>query len=220
MPRAHPKPTPFLIREPRQLRALASPIRQEIVDVLMHTGALPAAAIAERLGVAPDGLYFHLRLMERTGLIHRAGSTGSGRSEAALWDVPGRPMVLDYQHGAGSGPTRVNRLSPPLDALLRLTRRDVRRALTAEGATFSGPCRDVWVARFRGRVSADELAEINALLARAAEIVRGARGEPGSRSIALTFALLPTVEGRGARKTTSRHASPDASRTPRTRKKS
>ncbi|MDX9911756.1 MAG: helix-turn-helix domain-containing protein [Phycisphaerales bacterium] len=206
-PRSRTKPDPFLIREPRQVRALASPVRQEVLDVLMHAGALPAGEIAERMGVAPDGLYFHLRLLERVGLVRRAGSTGAGRREAALWDVPGRPMVLDYEHGSSTASSRVRRLSPPLDAILRLTRRDVRRALARDQASFSGPRRDVWVARFRGKVSPSELEEINALLAQAAEIVRGARGGPGSRSVALTFALLPTVESR-------------ADRTPRTRKKS
>src|SRR5262245_6928366 len=113
-------PSPQPIRRPRQIRALASPLRQEILDVLESLGPSTIAALAQRLARRPDSLYFHVRKLEGLGLLTRSGVTGSGRGEAALYDVPGRPMQLIY----GDTPAaRSTRLLPPLDAVLRLARR-------------------------------------------------------------------------------------------------
>jgi ArsR family transcriptional regulator, arsenate/arsenite/antimonite-responsive transcriptional repressor len=53
------------------LAALAQETRLELFRLLVMTGpeGLPAAVIAERLGVLPSSLTFHLNLLHRAGLI-------------------------------------------------------------------------------------------------------------------------------------------------------
>ncbi len=176
------------IRGPRQTRALASAVRQEILDAIEGSGPCTVAQVADQLARPADGLYFHVRALEKAGLLRRVGETGEGRSRAGVFDVPARPVRLDY---AGSGRTRTRRLGPVLDCLLRLARRDTARALAAGDAVVDGPARDLWVARVRGRVSKSDLERINALLAECMDIVRDARCDDGGRPIALAFALTP-----------------------------
>jgi len=177
-----------LIRTPRSMRALASPIRQEIVDALESAGPSTIAALAQVLEKKADGLYFHVRALERVGLVRRVGTEGRGRSAAAVFDVPGRPMRLDY---SGAPSSRADRLAPALDCLLRLARRDARRALTNPDARAEGKVRDLWVARVRGRVSNDDLVRINELLGECAAILRKGSSSPDAAPVALAFALTP-----------------------------
>jgi len=181
-------PDIHLIRTARSMRALASPIRQEIVDALESAGPSTIAALAQVVEKKADGLYFHVRALERVGLVRRVGTEGTGRSAAAVYDVPGRPMRLDY---SGAPSSRADRLAPALDCLLRLARRDARRALSNPGARAEGKVRDLWVARVRGRVSNDDLARVNELLAECAAIIRGGSGSPDAAPVALAFALTP-----------------------------
>src|ERR1041384_4746090 len=53
------------------LGALAQETRLELFRLLVTTGpeGLPAGVIAERLGVLPSSLTFHLNLLHRAGLI-------------------------------------------------------------------------------------------------------------------------------------------------------
>jgi DNA-binding transcriptional ArsR family regulator len=181
---------PSTIRSAAQIRALASPVRQEILDAIEAAGPSTVADLAAALARRPDALYFHAKALEKSGLLRRAGIRGEGRTRAAVFDVPARPMRIDYTTPRG----RAARLGPVLDALLRLARRDTRRALNSPDAVAQGPARDLWVARFRGRVTPAELARINALLEECSTILRESRPGAEARPVALAFALTPLAE--------------------------
>src|SRR5260221_8747620 len=66
-----------------QMSALASPVRQEVLDVLARVGTASLGEIAAALGRPADGLYYHVRALQKVGLAHAAGSrTRAGRREA------------------------------------------------------------------------------------------------------------------------------------------
>ncbi len=197
MARPSPIPTPA-VRTPAQVRAIASPVRQEILDAVEAAGPSTIAEIAVALARRPDGLYFHIRALEKARLLRRVGTRGEGRSEAAVFDVPARPVRIDYATPRG----RAARLGPALDALLRLARRDTRRALACPNAVAHGPRRDLWVARVRGRVTPEELARVNALLEECSSILRESRAGADGRPVALAFALTPLMETVPERKST------------------
>jgi predicted ArsR family transcriptional regulator len=192
------RPTGYEIRLPAQTRALASPLRQEIVDVLEAMGPSTIAAIAGRLSRRPDTLYFHVRALERVGLLRRKGVTGKGRTESAVYDLPGRPLRLAY----GSTPQeRRRRVGPTIDSLLRLARRDARRALAQPGITVSGPRRELWVARARGWLSKKDLERANELLTELFILFRASPPRRDAQPLALAFALTPIAPARKPRRT-------------------
>lgn len=187
----------FEISRADQIRAIASPVRQEIVDALDSMRASTVAALAARLGRKPDALYFHVRALERVGLLRRVGTVGEGRTEAAVFDVAGRPLRLAYGDDAG---TRRRRLGPTLDSILRLARRDVQRALVNPASRIDGPQRELWVARVRGWLSAGDLERLNALLAQCTQILHDAPPREDATAIALTFAISPLRAGSRAKR--------------------
>lgn len=71
---------PFPVRrvtDPRELRALAHPVRMALLDVL-SSGPLTATQCAERLGESPSSCSYHLRQLARYGHVHPAEG-GKGR---------------------------------------------------------------------------------------------------------------------------------------------
>src|SRR6266850_1610660 len=86
----------FEIRETRQIRSIASPARQAILDALESLGPSSADELSDVLDRPRDRLYYHLKLLQRCGLVIRS----RGRSEAgrlsARFDLRGRPTQLRY----------------------------------------------------------------------------------------------------------------------------
>jgi DNA-binding transcriptional ArsR family regulator len=84
----------------RTIRAVAHPARLVVIEALYDRGlALTATSAAEIAGITPSAMSYHLRALERYGIVRRADATGDGRE---------RPWVRAAKHlrvrpdGAGS----------------------------------------------------------------------------------------------------------------------
>jgi DNA-binding transcriptional ArsR family regulator len=66
------------LRDPAALRALAHPLRLRLVALLRREGPLTASEAARRVGESSGSTSYHLRQLERFGLVEEAG-TGHGR---------------------------------------------------------------------------------------------------------------------------------------------
>lgn len=66
------------LTDPRALRALAHPVRLELMAQLRQCGPLTATQAGERIGETPSSCSFHLRQLAKYGLVEEAGG-GRGR---------------------------------------------------------------------------------------------------------------------------------------------
>jgi len=182
-------PIPFSIRDLKQLRALRSPVRQEIVDTVQSLGACSAAEIARELGRPADGLYYHLNSLLRVGLLEEAGCRGSnGRSEALYATrSPECPMRLHYEP---EDPENAEAVLGVVASMLRMTERDFAAAYRP-GAVTEGPERDLWAARNKGWLSDEDLREVNRLLGELRAIFEKPRAPGRDRLHAFTFVHVP-----------------------------
>jgi len=83
MAEAAPAPPDVLTLErPEQLKALGHPLRLRVLEMLGADGEEPMTnrELAQRLGVDPGHLHFHVKMLLRAGLIERAEG-GSGREK-------------------------------------------------------------------------------------------------------------------------------------------
>jgi DNA-binding transcriptional ArsR family regulator len=71
------------IDKPEQLKALGHPLRVRVLQTLGEgeDEALTNRELAERLGVDPGHLHFHVRTLLRAGLIELADGKGEGREK-------------------------------------------------------------------------------------------------------------------------------------------
>ena len=176
----------YIIRSKGQMRALAAPTRQEIVDVLPRLGGASVAELATALGRPADSLYYHLRVLKRAGLVLSAGSrTINGRPET-LFRAAAPQMSLCYRLGhQGNG----NEVNPIIASMLRLGIRDFRRSFQAGEASVSGPFRELWALRNTGWLSRKQIAEVNRYIQKI-RVVMAERHRHG-RLYAVTVLLTP-----------------------------
>jgi DNA-binding transcriptional ArsR family regulator len=195
-----------VIRDPEQIRALRSPLRQEILDKAQALGPCSIGDLARALGRPADGLYYHLRALLAVGLLRPAGQRGEGRRREALYETPAPEggLWLAYEP---ADPANAAAITAAVGGMLRLTERSFAAGFRPD-STCAGPCRNLWAARSEGWLSADDLREVNALLHRLREVLARGPAE-GRRLHALTFVLTP-VETAGSRRA-------PAGRTPRRR---
>lgn len=190
------------------LRALASPVRQELLDLLARSGPASVADLGRLLGRPADGLYYHLRALERAGLVRSADSRGrAGRSETVYRSTLREPAVRHDPSPGGNSPL----VTAIVASMLRLGARDFRRAAANRDVRAFGPARELWALRVTGWLTPSELRDVNRRVSALRDSV-GSPG-PGRRLYAVTVLLTP-LEHRARRK----QRSPIRSRPPSRRR--
>lgn len=85
------------------LRALAHPLRVQIMNELSDFGPLTASGLGERLGESSGATSYHLRQLEKHGIIREVEGKGSARER--WWEMApggvtiGSPEVLETRAG-------------------------------------------------------------------------------------------------------------------------
>ncbi|MCC2593534.1 winged helix-turn-helix domain-containing protein [Tessaracoccus sp. OS52] len=69
----------LIVHEPERIRALAHPLRLQLLDLLTEHDELTATQCAEFTGESVASCSFHLRTLEKYGYIERAQSRGRER---------------------------------------------------------------------------------------------------------------------------------------------
>src|SRR5919197_817830 len=78
------RPLPSLeLRDPRALRAVAHPLRLQLIGLLRTEGPLTASQAGKLLGESAQSCWFHLRQLEKYGIVEEAGG-GRGRERPWL----------------------------------------------------------------------------------------------------------------------------------------
>ncbi|MGA8117122.1 MAG: winged helix-turn-helix domain-containing protein [Actinocatenispora sp.] len=72
------------LRDPRELRAMAHPLRIRLLEELFLDGPLTATELSDRVGESPANCSWHLRQLARYGYVTEAGG-GTGRQRP--WQV-------------------------------------------------------------------------------------------------------------------------------------
>ena len=73
----------LVLDKPEQLKALGHPLRVRVLEMLGAEGEwqLTNRELAQRLGVDPGHLHFHVRMLVKAGLIELADENGRGREK-------------------------------------------------------------------------------------------------------------------------------------------
>jgi DNA-binding transcriptional ArsR family regulator len=90
---------PVVLSDPRDIRALAHPARMAVIEELYSGRELTATECAEIAGLSPSAMSYHLRSLERAGIVVRAESAGDARERP--WRAAG--AYLQVRGGTGPG---------------------------------------------------------------------------------------------------------------------
>ncbi len=176
-----------------QRKALASPLRLEILGLFTTGDPLAIADMGLRMGRPAGSLYHHVGVLERAGMLKRAGTRPKGKRFEALYAPVGERIELHMPAGDADAAAETARV---MTASLRMTERDLAAALERDDLCQEGPQRNVLALRAHVCASPRLLAAVNKHL-RAIEALLaddGARGTapgPDHQHLSLTLALLP-----------------------------
>lgn len=197
MPRSpvpHPDNEHVVLSDPRALRALAHPARAAVLDELYQGKVGTSSQLAALTGLTPSAMSYHLRALQRWGLVTTADSD-DGRERP--WKAAARGFSWAGRDRSSSAPDVVMNLY--LDRLGR----DLAAWRRVEPEA-GDPWHDVsTVNRGFPYLTADELRELNEGVYQQVKRLVGRRDADhhpeGARRVAYFFASAPLVD-----------ASPDA----------
>jgi DNA-binding transcriptional ArsR family regulator len=85
-----PKSGDVRLHDPEALRALAHPARLRVVDELYQGNERTASELAQITDLSPSAMSYHLRALEKWGIVERAEERKDGRERP--WPAKGRSL--------------------------------------------------------------------------------------------------------------------------------
>ncbi|GGB29290.1 transcriptional regulator [Flexivirga endophytica] len=86
------------LTDPRAIRVLAHEVRQQLMDELSGGEVLTATEAAKRCGITPSAMSYHLRAMERWGIVERVESA-DGRERP--WRMAAESIRISDESSTG-----------------------------------------------------------------------------------------------------------------------
>src|ERR1700710_2078089 len=84
---------PVKLTDPKAIRALAHPARLAVIEELYSGRELTATECGEIAGLGPSAMSYHLRSLEKVGIVERADSGGDGRERP--WRAAGGYLQVE-----------------------------------------------------------------------------------------------------------------------------
>ncbi|MGN6752655.1 MAG: ArsR/SmtB family transcription factor [Intrasporangium sp.] len=181
------RPQPLTLRDPAALKALAHPVRQDLIALLDDDKVVTATAASERVGMSPSAVSHHLRLLEKYGIVERVEASEDARERP--WRL--RPGGLNLVPSGGDTSSQA--------AVMVLVRRQVERQLermeqllrsdddgVVEEADEEGT---LGFAFTRARLTREEARELVGRIEAILEEMRERRGQHPDRDAELEYSL-------------------------------
>jgi predicted ArsR family transcriptional regulator len=179
----------YVVQSRKQIAVLKAAARQVLLNVLSSMRTVSIADLATALGKPADSLYYHVRILQKVGLVLEDGTRElAGRNER-LYRAVASDLRLTYNPGPKGN---AEAITPIVDSMLRLTSRDFEAAFTNPSTVVEGRQRQLWAARTTGWLTDQQVAELNQHIAalRRTTVSSPPRDE-GDKLYALTIVLTP-----------------------------
>lgn len=178
------------------LRMLADPLRSHILELLIIE-PLPVKQIAERLGLAPNKLYYHVNLLEQHGLIEVADTRMVSGIIEKTYRAVAESYTVDSQLISPRTEQGRESLFATVSAVLDATRDDLLRSLEARyaagGPDAAHPARTAMVNRSQKRLSQTDAKRFMRRLKRLVDdFDKADEPEPEAQTFGLTIVCYPS----------------------------
>lgn len=178
------------------LKALAHPLRVQIIDTLSIYGCFTASGLAERLGESSGATSYHLRQLEKHGLVREV--EGRGTSRERWWErTPGAvnigsPDATSTPAGRSASTTIFRQMQYNEDKLLSEFIDRAADELPMDWQDASA------ISTMNTRLTAAQLREYAvAVMALADKYITPFKNQnvPGARPVHVVFNAFPVIDG-------------------------
>lgn len=97
----NPLPDQLLVESPEQALALLNPLRAELLSRLEEPAS--ASEVARSLGETPQRINYHIKALEKAGLVRRTGSRQVKNLVEVLYQAVARTFVISDALAASAG---------------------------------------------------------------------------------------------------------------------
>jgi DNA-binding transcriptional ArsR family regulator len=167
---------PYVITEAKQLRALASPVRSQIMEILRQGGERSVAEIAELVGATGPAMHYQIAQLVGVGLVVRAGKRRVGPRSESLYRAISRKIVL------AAKPESAEYMKAMLAVATASIRRLEREVASAHQLSSEPHFR---VIGRKGYIAQDDLPNLYALIEQAASLLRPAKESEDDEPLSL-----------------------------------
>jgi predicted transcriptional regulator len=193
MSKKQSKPKALILRTEEQRRAVGSPLRLEILGLFTERKPLSVAQMAQGMGRPATAIHYHVRVMEKAGLLRRAGRKSGARRPEVLY-IP-TADVFKMEHRRDEPEVTAAAALKTLSMAFRMAERDMQAALTNPKSKSSGPYRNIYGGRMHCRLAKQDLAELNRHLRDIEKLLlranKSREPSPSDTFVSVTMALMP-----------------------------
>ena len=178
----------FDIKSHEQLRAMAEPIRTEIVEIVSFLGPCSIRQLARYMGRKRPALHFHVARLMEVGLLLEAGDRGEGRQREMLYRTVGAPIYMLYDR---EDPLNVDMTIRYSKNILSRAQRQLASSFSSGRAVTDGPERDTHATQMTAWLTKSELARLNKTIAKLDDLLKPSDKIEGRELYSLTLGLAP-----------------------------
>lgn len=176
-----------VLTRPAQVRAAASPTAHRLLGALERLGPSSVRELAEQLGMAPASLYYHVRRLEKAGVLRAKEQRATGKRPETVFELPGKEVILRGE----LSPAMAGEVARAGQGMLRLAARLYAAATRKRRAPRPRTRRRNVLIQVQGRLAPDALAEVNRRLEDIAQYVAEHDDPERNGFSCVTLALSP-----------------------------
>jgi len=176
------------ISDPEQIRALCSPMRHAIHQVVLSQGEASIREIGEQLGKKPASLYRHIDRLVEVGLLTEEGTKSTSRRDAKLYS-----SKLEFFRYRDRSPEMVEAIAAFARSSLKETGNQLSRTFVQGDAVLPVPKRDTFIGSPAGWLDQDDLAELNEHIDAIIELLADKPRRPGTKRITISMGMYPSA---------------------------
>ncbi len=174
--------------EHRRLRALGSPLRIELVGALRTLGPASIRELAAELDRPADGLYHHVRLLLKAGIVAEHAHRKRGRRIEAVYALTGPRIAGRLDPSSPQSKQGVIRAGT---AAIRLAAREFAAAIDSDSVVCTNGLPNARASHQRAWLTDEGVLKLHRLLMQIEKLLAKQNRQKQGRRYSLTVVLAP-----------------------------
>ena len=186
------RPRSHKISNPKQLLAISSPVRAQIIGLMENREAYSVRELAEYLGMPMESLYYHIHHLVKAGLLVRKGERAGTTRHEAVYRLLAGQVCVDWQNHT---PAFKEALKKAVRTAHRLSERMAEAAIESDVCRLGGLAAGARIQQESARLSKAKLRELIGMLMEIDRFVME-NNDPGEETTyVVTASVAPMLKG-------------------------
>ncbi len=176
----------YFISTPRQLEVLSSPVRNEMIEVMMRLGSSTIGEIAEAMGRSAESLYYHMEQLRRVSAVRLVERRKGKRQLERVYELVANDFRINE---TAHSPAFRRALKKAARALLQQSATEMEASIDSGQANKGDSAQTHRIGRDIVCLSDEALAELNERIVELHEWLGELDDDDAAHRIALTLAM-------------------------------